>query len=99
MCDIVRCRCGREPEKDTNTCGAKFSLSCKCGRNQVVLFARSDDPQRVCDNWRSLVQQLPYLHGLPRDLSDVPDEQVLLSWPARSGMEDYYSEVGGSGAC
>ena len=57
-----RCRCGRMPEKNTSLLGYTYSLSCRCGGNEINFVVRSNSRQKLKDNWKSLILILPYKH-------------------------------------
>lgn len=74
MLEIIRCVCGREPERNVTLRGYKHSLSCKCGGEQIEYLVRSDNEGFCVDNWHSLITGTPYKHcvqKIPHPDSDV----------------------------
>lgn len=55
-----RCRCGKLPEKNKSLLRSNYSLSCKCGGKKINFLVRSNSPQKVRENWESLIRKTPY---------------------------------------
>src|SRR3989344_5795551 len=53
----VPCRCGRIPERNTHLKGYEYSFVCKCGGSEINFASWSDNPQKLFDNWESLIKR------------------------------------------
>jgi hypothetical protein len=72
---LIPCRCGSLPERDVSRRGYRYSVSCKCGGDVINFVARSDNEQKLADNWSSLITRQPfkhYVYHLPEPDTDVP---------------------------
>ena len=102
----VPCRCGRIPERNTHLKGYEYSFVCKCGGSEINFASWSDNPQKLFDNWESLIKRTSYKHHV-QHLSN-PDDV-----PAAINTGTYYDNCplrrhvramgghcsGGGGAC
>ncbi len=77
--DPVPCRCGKTPEKNTTLRGYTHSLSCKCGGNEINFVSRSDNLQKLLDNWESLIKLIPYKHSVQHLSKPESDPQMSVS--------------------
>lgn len=64
MSQPVKCRCGRDPERNTLLAGYRYSLSCKCGGSEIEFAVRADTEIVCIDNWDSKITGAPYKHSV-----------------------------------
>ena len=75
----VACRCGREPERSASRRGYDYSLSCRCGADEINFVVRSKHKEKCMDNWNSLILRAPYKHYVQK--LDSPETDVRLPMP------------------
>ncbi len=61
----VECRCGRNPEINAYLRDYKYSISCKCGTDEINFVTWSDYKEKALDNWESLINKIPYKEKVP----------------------------------
>ncbi len=82
----IPCRCGRNPEVNTNLRGYRHSISCKCGTSEINFITWSDNEQKLQDNWESLIRGTPYKHSVQHLPNPEAEMQVYV---ATIGSENY----------
>lgn len=103
---IALCKCGRQPEQNaeltTRVRAYRYSLSCKCGEEEIHWLARANVLITCIENWNDLVTDARFRNGvqvlkdLADDVSYIPSDPAAADfWLDMDPERRYVRERGG----